>query len=153
MLKDLPRVEGRPGASLPPLDLQALEEELTERHGEELTPEDLLSAAIYPDVFAHFKDFTATFGPLDSLNTRLFLQGPKIAEEFEVSGSGTHVHPQHICSTRLWPGWHQAFKALGAKYPWEMEPGLVSKELKSGMGELACDWVGAALLPPVPLPL
>lgn len=121
-------MEGRPGASLPPLDLQALEKELTERHGEELTPEDVLSAAIYPDVFAHFKDFTATFGPLDSLNTRLFLQGPKIAEEFEVSGSGTHVHPpppagpaptalrtQHIWSTRLWPGWHQAFKVLGAQ--------------------------------------
>lgn len=92
VLKDLPRVEGRPGASLPPLDLQMLEKELIERHGEEVTPEDVLSAAIYPDVFAHFKDFTATFGPLDSLNTRLFLQGPKIAEEFEVSGSGTCLH-------------------------------------------------------------
>lgn len=94
VLKDLPRVEGRPGASLPPLDLQALEKELTERHGEELTPEDVLSAAIYPDVFAHFKDFTATFGPLDSLNTRLFLQGPKIAEEFEVElerGKTLHI--------------------------------------------------------------
>lgn len=92
VLKDLPRVEGRPGASLPPLDLQALEKELIERHGEEITPEDVLSAAIYPDVFSSFKDFTATFGPLDSLNTRLFLQGPKIAEEFEVSGSGTYIH-------------------------------------------------------------
>lgn len=85
VIKDLPRVEGRPGASLPPLDLQALEKELIDRHGDEVTPEDVLSAAMYPDVFAHFKDFTATFGPLDSLNTRLFLQGPKIAEEFEVS--------------------------------------------------------------------
>uniref|UniRef100_A0A4W2BUH5 Pyruvate carboxylase n=1 Tax=Bos indicus x Bos taurus TaxID=30522 RepID=A0A4W2BUH5_BOBOX len=94
VLKDLPRVEGRPGASLPPLDLQALEKELTERHGEEVTPEDVLSAAMYPDVFAHFKDFTATFGPLDSLNTRLFLQGPKIAEEFEVElerGKTLHI--------------------------------------------------------------
>nr|XP_035977348.1 pyruvate carboxylase, mitochondrial isoform X2 [Halichoerus grypus] len=94
VLKDLPRVEGRPGASLPPLDLQMLEKELIERHGEEVTPEDVLSAAIYPDVFAHFKDFTATFGPLDSLNTRLFLQGPKIAEEFEVElerGKTLHI--------------------------------------------------------------
>ncbi|XP_024604920.1 pyruvate carboxylase, mitochondrial isoform X3 [Neophocaena asiaeorientalis asiaeorientalis] len=94
VLKDLPRVEGRPGASLPPLDLQALEKELMERHGEEATPEDVLSAAMYPDVFAHFKDFTATFGPLDSLNTRLFLQGPKIAEEFEVElerGKTLHI--------------------------------------------------------------
>jgi pyruvate carboxylase len=47
---------------------------------------------MYPDVFAQFKDFTATFGPLDSLNTRLFLQGPKIAEEFEVSGSAAYPH-------------------------------------------------------------
>uniref|UniRef100_A0A7N5K316 Pyruvate carboxylase n=1 Tax=Ailuropoda melanoleuca TaxID=9646 RepID=A0A7N5K316_AILME len=94
VLKDLPRVEGRPGASLPPLDLQMLEKELIERHGEEVTPEDVLSAAIYPDVFAHFKDFTATFGPLDSLSTRLFLQGPKIAEEFEVElerGKTLHI--------------------------------------------------------------
>lgn len=115
VLKDLPRVEGRPGASLPPLDLQALEKGLIERHGEEVTPEDVLSAAMYPDVFAHFKDFTATFGPLDSLNTRLFLQGPKIAEEFEVSGSGTHLHstpalllslrtPAHLeCQAMAWP--------------------------------------------------
>ncbi|XP_046301080.1 pyruvate carboxylase, mitochondrial isoform X1 [Marmota monax] len=94
VLKDLPRVEGRPGASLPPLNLQALEKELVERHGEEITPEDVLSAAMYPDVFAQFKDFTATFGPLDSLNTRLFLQGPRIAEEFEVElerGKTLHI--------------------------------------------------------------
>lgn len=92
MLKNLPRVEGRPGASLSPLNLQELEKDLIERHGEEVTPEDVLSAAMYPDVFAQFKDFTATFGPLDSLNTRLFLQGPKIAEEFEVSGSCVCPH-------------------------------------------------------------
>lgn len=92
VLKDLPRVEGRPGASLPALDLQALEKELIERHGDEVTPEDVLSAAMYPDVFTQFKDFTSTFGPVESLNTRLFLQGPKIAEEFEVCGSGIFVH-------------------------------------------------------------
>ena len=92
MLKDLPRIEGRPGASLPPLNLKELEKDLIDRHGEEVTPEDVLSAAMYPDVFAQFKDFTATFGPLDSLNTRLFLQGPKIAEEFEVSGPCVCLH-------------------------------------------------------------
>lgn len=83
MLKDLPRVEGRPGASLPPLDFTKLEQELCEKH-EEITPEDVLSAAMYPKVFSDFKDFTATFGPVECLSTRLFLEGPKIAEEFEV---------------------------------------------------------------------
>lgn len=112
-------MEGRPGASIPPLDLQALEKELTERHGEEMTPEDVLSAAIYPDVFSNFKDFTATFGPLDSLNTRLFLQGPKIAEEFEVSGSGTYIHstPRPPAPTSLRTLVHPALQTLAWPSP------------------------------------
>nr|XP_003230059.2 PREDICTED: pyruvate carboxylase, mitochondrial [Anolis carolinensis] len=95
VLKDLPRVEGRPGASLPPLDFAALERELCERHKEEeITPEDVVSAAMYPKVFHEFKDFTANFGPVECLNTRLFLQGPNIAEEFEVElerGKTLHI--------------------------------------------------------------
>ncbi|XP_044537229.1 pyruvate carboxylase, mitochondrial [Gracilinanus agilis] len=93
VLKDLPRVEGRPGASMTALDLAKLEKELKERN-EEITPEDVLSAAMYPDVFQQYKDFTATFGPLECLNTRLFLQGPKVAEEFEVElerGKTLHI--------------------------------------------------------------
>nr|XP_020669454.1 pyruvate carboxylase, mitochondrial [Pogona vitticeps] len=93
VLKDLPRIEGRPGASLPPLDFEKLEKELCEKH-EEITPEDVLSAAMYPKVFHEFKDFTATFGPVECLNTRLFLEGPKIAEEFEVElerGKTLHI--------------------------------------------------------------
>lgn len=84
VLKSLPRVEGRPGASLPALDFQALEKQLQEAHGDEITPEDVMSAAMYPKVFQEFKEFTRNFGPVDCLDTRLFLDGPKIAEEFEV---------------------------------------------------------------------
>lgn len=95
VLKDLPRIEGRPGASLPALDFQQLEKELRTRHQEEeITPEDVLSAAMYPKVFDEFKEFTATFGPIECLNTRLFLEGPKIAEEFEVElerGKTLHI--------------------------------------------------------------
>ncbi|KAK5875996.1 hypothetical protein CesoFtcFv8_027012 [Champsocephalus esox] len=84
VLKNLPRIEGRPGASLPPLDFKSLEEGLRAAHNDEITPEDVMSAAMYPKVFQEFKEFTANFGPVDCLNTRLFLDGPKIAEEFEV---------------------------------------------------------------------
>uniref|UniRef100_A0A8D0DDK1 pyruvate carboxylase n=1 Tax=Sander lucioperca TaxID=283035 RepID=A0A8D0DDK1_SANLU len=84
VLKSLARIEGRPGASLPPMDFQALEVGLRAAHGDEITPEDVMSAAMYPKVFQEFKEFTANFGPVDCLNTRLFLDGPKIAEEFEV---------------------------------------------------------------------
>lgn len=41
----------------------------------------------------------ATFGPVDCLSTRLFLDGPKIAEEFEVNarlcGTGSLNRAQH----------------------------------------------------------
>ncbi|KAM9425996.1 pyruvate carboxylase, mitochondrial-like [Pholidichthys leucotaenia] len=84
VLKSLPRIEGRPGASLPAMDFKTLEEGLREAHGDDITPEDVMSAAMYPKVFQEFKEFTANFGPVDCLSTRLFLDGPKIAEEFEV---------------------------------------------------------------------
>uniref|UniRef100_A0A4W5Q5Q7 Pyruvate carboxylase, mitochondrial n=1 Tax=Hucho hucho TaxID=62062 RepID=A0A4W5Q5Q7_9TELE len=94
VLKNMPRVEGRPGASLPAMDFQALEKQLRETHGDEITPEDVMSAAMYPKVFQEFKEFTHQFGPVDCLNTRLFLDGPKIAEEFEVElerGKTLHI--------------------------------------------------------------
>ncbi|CAF90622.1 unnamed protein product, partial [Tetraodon nigroviridis] len=102
VLKSLPRIEGRPGASLPPLDFKALEEQLRAAHGDDITPEDVMSAAMYPKVFQEFKDFTCKCvcfpqppsGPVDCLSTRLFLDGPKIAEEFEVElerGKTLHI--------------------------------------------------------------
>ncbi|XP_072407002.1 pyruvate carboxylase, mitochondrial-like isoform X3 [Chiloscyllium punctatum] len=94
VLKDLPRIEGRPGASLSPLDFDELERELRARHVDEITPEDVMSAAMYPKVFDDFKDFTAQFGPVECLNTRLFLEGPKIAEVFQVElerGKTLHI--------------------------------------------------------------
>ncbi|NXA99815.1 PYC protein, partial [Cnemophilus loriae] len=84
VLKELPRVEGRPGASLPPLDFEALGRELGVRHGAPPSPEELLSAALYPKVYDEFRTFSSTFGPVACLGTRLFLEGPTIAEEFEV---------------------------------------------------------------------
>lgn len=85
----MPRIEGRPGASLPPMDFVKLEQELCRKHPEEeITTEDVLSAAMYPKVFDEFKEFMANFGPVECLNTRLFLEGPKIAEEFEVCRGG-----------------------------------------------------------------
>lgn len=66
------------------MDFTALEKQLKAAHGDDITPEDVMSAAMYPKVFQEFKEFTSNFGPVDCLNTRLFLDGPKIAEEFEV---------------------------------------------------------------------
>lgn len=58
VLKSLPRIDGRPGASLPPMDFKALEEGLRAAHDDDITPEDVMSAAMYPKVFQEFKEFT-----------------------------------------------------------------------------------------------
>ncbi|XP_063801233.1 pyruvate carboxylase, mitochondrial [Pseudophryne corroboree] len=93
VLKDLPRIEGRPGATLPPMDFSKMEEDLKSKY-DDITPEDIQSAAMYPKVFEEYKDFNTQFGPVECLNTRLFLEGPKIAEEFEVElerGKTLHI--------------------------------------------------------------
>ncbi|KAL2079502.1 hypothetical protein ACEWY4_025246 [Coilia grayii] len=94
VLKNLPRIEGRPGASLPPLDFDALEASLKAKWGNDITTEDVMSAAMYPKVFQEYKEFTSQYGPVECLNTRLFLDGPKIAEEIEVElerGKTLHI--------------------------------------------------------------
>lgn len=40
------------------MDFKALEEGLQAAHGDEITPEDVMSAAMYPKVFQEFKEFT-----------------------------------------------------------------------------------------------
>ena len=84
MLKNQPRIEGRPGESLEPLDFDELEKELTEKYGKHIRDVDVMSSALYPKVFDEYQTFRQTFGPVDCMDTRLFLVGPNIAEEFDV---------------------------------------------------------------------
>uniref|UniRef100_A0A0A9XGF5 Pyruvate carboxylase n=1 Tax=Lygus hesperus TaxID=30085 RepID=A0A0A9XGF5_LYGHE len=83
VLKDMPRIEGRPGESLKPLDFGKLKESLQEKHTF-VTDKDVISSALYPLVTDDFLNFRDEFGPVDKLDTRTFLTGPKIGEEFEV---------------------------------------------------------------------
>lgn len=84
VLKDMPRIEGRPGDSLPPLDLKALYDELKEKFPQ-ITEKDVMSAALYPQVTNDYLTFKDKFGPVDKLDTRIFLTGPKVGEEFAVT--------------------------------------------------------------------
>lgn len=93
VLKDMPRIEGRPGASLEPLDFERLNETLKEDHPH-LTEKDVISAALYPKVTDDFLTFREQYGPVDKLSTRIFLVGPKVGEEFEVTierGKTLHI--------------------------------------------------------------
>ena len=52
VLKDMPRVKGRPGEDLAPLDLSLLKRELETKLGKTLSEVDVMSAALYPKVTA-----------------------------------------------------------------------------------------------------
>lgn len=80
----MPRVSGRPGASLALLDFNKLKVELKDKHPFS-TDRDVMSAALYPQVTEEYLTFHENFGPVDKLSTRIFLTGPKVGEEFEVS--------------------------------------------------------------------
>jgi len=80
----MPRVKGRPGASLAPFDLSALKRKLCESYPH-VTERDVMSAALYPKVTEDYLNFKAQFGPVDKLETRIFLTGPKVGEVFDVT--------------------------------------------------------------------
>ncbi|XP_018565235.1 pyruvate carboxylase, mitochondrial [Anoplophora glabripennis] len=84
VLRDMPRIEGRPGESLPPLDFSALGASLRETFPN-ASERDVMSAALYPQVTKDFLGFKDKYGPVDKLDTRIFLVGPKVGEEFEAT--------------------------------------------------------------------
>ncbi|KXS11738.1 pyruvate carboxylase [Gonapodya prolifera JEL478] len=93
IIRSLPRIEGRPGADLEPLDLPKLKQELTEKFAKstagEGTPDpiedtDVLSAALYPQVFAEFRSALSSYGDLSVLPTQYFLAPLQIGEEMQL---------------------------------------------------------------------
>jgi pyruvate carboxylase len=84
VVRDLPRVEGRPGAALPPVDLAGLRRELRAEHGPHLRDVDVLSAALYPRVWGEYREFRDRFSDVSVLPTRLFLAPLEVDEEVSV---------------------------------------------------------------------
>ena len=74
-------IEGRPGAALPPADLEATRREVAERLGREIDDEDLMGHFMYPKVFADYAAHHAEFGPVRTLPTRTFFYGMEAGEE------------------------------------------------------------------------
>jgi pyruvate carboxylase len=94
ILKGSPTVDGRPGASMEHIDFVQLKKDLVEKHGTEIRDVDVLSAALYPQVFDDFATFRNRYGPVDQLDTRTFFVGPDIAQEVNVDiekGKTLHI--------------------------------------------------------------
>ncbi|MCA9681481.1 MAG: pyruvate carboxylase, partial [Myxococcales bacterium] len=84
--RGLEQIEGRPGASMPPLDLQELRRKLEDKWGGHIREVDVLSAALYPQVFAEYMAFRRDYSDVSLLPTRSFIAAMKLGEEisFEI---------------------------------------------------------------------
>jgi len=84
ILQNLERIDGRPGESMEPMDFDKLKTDLSKSY-ERITDYDVMSAAMYPKEAKDFFKFRQQYGPVDKLETRHFLVGPEMGEEFEVT--------------------------------------------------------------------
>ncbi len=78
-------IEGRPGETLAPLDLDALRKELEAEHDPfPVRDVDVMSAALYPKVWADYREHRTQFGDVSRLPTRAFLAPLKVGEEIQL---------------------------------------------------------------------
>jgi len=77
--------EGRPGATMPDYDFAEAKKELVEKYGEFAIDEtEVLSHAMYPQVYTEFQAEKKVFGDLGILPTNLYLNPMKVGQEEEL---------------------------------------------------------------------
>jgi pyruvate carboxylase len=81
VLKGLPQVEGRPGATMPPLDLDERARQLAAKLGRPATRQEAVSHALYPRVLDDFFDGRARFEDLSILDTPTYFYGLDVGQE------------------------------------------------------------------------
>ncbi len=84
VLRDRPLVAGRPGASLPPADLEATREYLTPLLGTTATDRQCVTQVLYPKVYEEFVAFWKKYGDVSILPSPYFFYGPEAGEEIAV---------------------------------------------------------------------
>lgn len=73
--------EGRPGADMADYDFEEAEKALVAKYGVGIRPQDVMSHAMYPKVFADWQTFMAVYGEVEVLPTTLFLKPMKEGDE------------------------------------------------------------------------
>ena len=83
--RGLEGIDGRPGATLPDYDFDEAERLLKEKYGASFINEkDVLSHALYPNVFSEWKQFESVYGEVSKLATDLFLSPMKEGDEVDI---------------------------------------------------------------------
>ncbi|KAF9245317.1 carbamoyl-phosphate synthase L chain, ATP binding domain-containing protein [Melanogaster broomeanus] len=85
VIRNKPRIDGRPGATMAPLDFKKIKAELRSKFGKHITDADVTSYVMYPKVFEEYQGFIEKYGDLSVLPTRFFLGRPATGEEMHIS--------------------------------------------------------------------
>ena len=85
VLKGETPITDRPGAHLPPVDLEAEREKLSQiLEGATIDDEDLAGYLMYPKVFTDYMQRHETYGPVRTLPTRAFFYGMEPGDQLSV---------------------------------------------------------------------
>ncbi len=84
ILKDREPIAGRPADEMKDIDFDALQKQLFNELGREVTGFDVLGYALYPKVFAEYNTTIQQFGKISVLDTPTFLYGMVLGEEIEI---------------------------------------------------------------------
>ncbi len=84
VLRNRPLVKGRPGASLPPADMEASRTKLTELLQRGATDRECITHILYPKVYEEFIEHYEHFGDVSILPTPYFFYGPDTSDEVSV---------------------------------------------------------------------
>lgn len=74
----------RPGALLPPIDIDGVRKELTLKYKDNITEDDVASYIMYPKVYDQYRETREKFGDLSVVPTILLLQPAEINHAYEV---------------------------------------------------------------------
>ncbi|KAJ7814646.1 pyruvate carboxylase [Mycena leptocephala] len=64
IIRNKPRIDGRPGATMTPLDFKKIKAELRSKFGKHITDADVISSVMYPKVFEEYQGFIEKYGDL-----------------------------------------------------------------------------------------
>jgi pyruvate carboxylase len=84
ILRDVKPVKGRPGASLPAADFDAVRAELTGKLGRPATLRDAVTCLLYPRVFEEFEQHQKAYSDTSVFPTPTFLFGQEPGEEVAI---------------------------------------------------------------------
>jgi pyruvate carboxylase len=84
VLKGRAALTGRPGESIPPVDLTAVRAEAEKSIGHKLSDTDLASYLMYPKVFREYSEHRRTYGDVSVLPTPTFFYGLNESDEISV---------------------------------------------------------------------